>query len=138
MPLKREQKLWLRADESSPWLPLGAGITRLSSSTSVEKRRWFELGQEASPWEEVTESVKVITLQLHFREDDAAQQLLLNSGGGQLLLKRELPSKNGEIMGFSARCSVEPAEELDGAADEPLTYRIKLRISQEIPEAVKV
>lgn len=137
MRLKREQKLFLRADESSPWLPLQAGIFRRESSKKGRKRRWFPVGREAAPQEEITESVKVITLLLRFCAEDEAQELLLNSGGKPLLLKEESSAENSEITGFSAHCVVDCVEEAEGPADEPLTYRISLCISQEIPLAVK-
>ena len=74
MRLKREQKLFLRADESSPWLPLQAGLFRRESSKKGRKRRWFPVGREAAPQEEITESVKVITLLLRFCGEDEAKQ----------------------------------------------------------------
>ena len=138
MRLKREKKLYLRADENSPWLPLEAGVYRLGSRQNSTKRRWFPVGQEAAPQEVAANDVKAISLQFHLREDDKAQDLLLNCGRNALFLKQEYPAENGEITGKIAVCTLDSVEELEGNADEPLFYRISLIISQEIPVDVKV
>ena len=137
MRLKRDERLWLRADENSPWLPFAAGVFRRQSSVKWEKRRFFPLGAEDEPQEEVSSTVKVLTLLLHRREGDEAQNLLLHSLGNPLLLKQEAESENGGIKGYSAVCAVDSLEETEGAAAEPLTYRVCLRISQEMPITVK-
>ena len=138
MRLKREKKLYLRADENSPWLPLEAGVYRLGSRQNSTKHRWFPVGKEAAPQEVAASGVKVISLQFHLREDDKAQDLLLNCGRNALFLKQEYPSENGEIIGKIAVCTLDSVEELEGNADEAISYRISLIISQEIPVDVKV
>ena len=137
MRLKRDERLWLRADENSPWLPLAAGVFRRQSSVKWEKCRFFAVGAEEKPQEEVGGAVKLLTLLFHRREGDEGQELLLHSLGKPLLLKQENESKNGEIKGYSAVCAVDSVEETEGSAAEPLTYRICLRISQEMPIDVK-
>lgn len=138
MRLKREVRLYVRASETEPWLPLRAGLLRVGSREKREKRRFFPVGREAAPLEEMMESVKVITLLFHLREGDAAQELLLHSGGKPLLLRQEERAKNSEITGYSAVCAVESCEEIEGSADEPLSCRVSLCISQEMPYCVKL
>ena len=138
MRLKREKKLYLRADENSPWLPLEVGVYRLGSRHNSTKRRWFPVGQEAAPQEVAANDVKVISLQFHLREDDKAQDLLLNCGRNALFLKQEYHAENGEIIGKIAVCTLDSVEELEGNANEAISYRISLIISQKIPVDVKI
>ena len=126
MHLKREQKLCIAAHEGGVQLPLTAGVFQQKSRFDSTKRRWFALGMEASPQEELLSTVKVVTLRFHRREGDSAQELLLNSHGKQLLLWE----KNGENMGESAICTVEIHGEEEGSPQEPQIFAVSLHISQ--------
>lgn len=126
MHLKREQKLCIAACEDGVQLPLTAGVFQQKSRFESTKRRWFGVGTEASPQEELLSTVKVIALRFHRREADPAQELLLNSHGKQLLLWE----KNGESMGETSLCTVEVHGEEEGSPQEPQIFTVSLHISQ--------
>ena len=124
MHLKREQKFWLAADEGGPWLPLEAGVFQMKSTWEGGKKRWFSMGSERDLKEEQEYRVRILILQFHFHENDAAQKMLLNSDGRFLWLKEN-------NVGFAEKisaCTVELHGEENGTPADLQQYRVSLRI----------
>lgn len=129
MLLNRNQNFAFCVDPESgtaQWQRISAGLYQIQSSHSDEKLRFFALGRESQPEQELQSSVKVYTLLMHRLGDDAAQELLLSLHGKSIGFLRWHTAKNGENKGKICTAAVEVSEAGNCKADDPQTYAVKL------------
>lgn len=122
--------------EAPQWQQISAGLYQVQSSHSSEKLRFFVLGRESQPEQEVQSSVKVYTFLLHRQGDNAAEELLLSLHGKNVGFACWDIAKNGENKGKICTASVEVSEAGTGKADDPQAYSVKLLCGPESEVAV--
>ena len=118
--------------EAEPlWLPLSAGITQRNMSRNSEKQRFYSVGQEENPLEEVQSGVKLITLRGVRKLGDAAQERILSLHGERVALLDWEQSENGENKGIFCFATVEVMDDGSGKAEEERSIELRLHCGRE-------
>ncbi len=124
----RQRQLWFcrnRKEEPPKWQLLSCGLLQRNVSTNSRKIRFYALGQEQYPKEEVQNTVKVLTFLLDYAEADQAQQEILQCHGETVSIVQWELAKNGESKGKICDALVEVLDDGSGGAMEPVAMELR-------------
>lgn len=129
-----QRQLWFcrnMEEEQPKWLLLNHGVFQRKVSKNSEKIRFYPMGSEQYPQEEVQSTVKLISLQLHLSADDEAQQEILAADGRSVSIVQWDSSKKSQNNGKICEALVEVVNDGSGLSQEPMEAEIRLHCGPE-------
>jgi len=132
--LNKQRQLWFcrkMQEEQPKWLLLSKGVRERTVSRNSRKIRFYALGSEEYPKEEVEDSVKVISFLLDISEDDEAQREILACHGETVYVVDWILSKNTDNYGKICEATVEVSDDGSGKAEEAMRAEIRFLCGKE-------